>query len=99
MLQKSRRYLLLAFFTHGAFGQWVNYPTQEHLGRGRQPALSPTMSRASGGKPDLSGVWRTKAEHRNRGTAKNTEAVWREVLLDSERMELLDRLYDVPLHH
>lgn len=46
-------------------------------------------------KETCDGVW----EFWNPGTAKNTEALRCEILLDRERTRLLDNLYNVPLYH
>jgi uncharacterized protein YecT (DUF1311 family) len=46
-------------------------------------------------KETCDGVW----EFWNPGTAKNTEALRCEILLDRERTRVLDSLYNVPLHH
>src|SRR5215471_1778508 len=53
--------VLLVFFAHDAFGQWLNYPTPgTPRTRDGKPDLSAKVPRAPGGKPDLSGVWRTE---------------------------------------
>lgn len=60
MSQKLPLFLLFAFFVHGAFGQWLNYPTPgTPRTRDGKADLSAKAPRASDGKPDLSGVWRT----------------------------------------
>src|SRR5947207_13374806 len=55
--------VLLVFFAHSTFGQWLNYPTPgTPRTRDGKPDLSAKAPRAPGGKPDLSGVWRTEPE-------------------------------------
>jgi len=57
------------FFAHGAFGQWLNYPTPgTPRTRYGKPDLSAKAPRAPGGKPDLSGVWRTEPESPGRNS-------------------------------
>jgi len=46
-------------------------------------------------KQTCDGVW----EFWNPGTARNTEALRCEILLDRERTRLLDSLYNMPLYH
>src|SRR5438876_3763254 len=53
--------VLLVFFAHSTFGQWLNYPTPgTPRTRDGKPDVSAKAPRAPGGKPDLSGVWRTE---------------------------------------
>ena len=70
MILRSRLcLLLLVFFAHGAFGQWLNYPTPgTPRTRDGKPDLSAKAPRAPGGKPDLSGVWRTEPESPGRNS-------------------------------
>ena len=61
--------VLLVFFAHSTFGQWLNYPTPgTPRTRDGKPDLAAKAPRAPGGKPDLSGVWRTEPESPGRNS-------------------------------
>jgi len=57
-MSHQRQFVLLAFLSTGAYGQWLDFPTP---GIPRTPDGKPNLSapapRTAEGKPDLSGVW------------------------------------------
>jgi hypothetical protein len=57
-MQHRRLFILLAFFSAGAYAQWLNFPTPgTPRTRDGKPNLAAPVPRAADGKPDLSGVW------------------------------------------
>jgi hypothetical protein len=69
ILRSRLSLLLIVLFARGAFSQWLNYPAPgTPRTRDGKADLSAKAPRAPGGKPDLSGVWRTEPESPGRNS-------------------------------
>lgn len=79
----------------GKYQQILNLAAMKENGKLRESFQHSQQTWTAYRKETCDGVW----EFWNPGTAKNTEALRCEILLDRERTRVLDSLYNMPLHH